>query len=86
MSAVRRALVRLPHAERLAMRECLLRGAARNYAEACGATDEEASAAELREAAVGYAVTLLQGAAAGTTTRPAAKRPRPPSASKPPAP
>jgi hypothetical protein len=63
------------------MRECLLRGAARNYAEACGSSDEDASAAELREAAIGYAATLLQhaGSAASRTGAPKRARRRNPS-------
>jgi hypothetical protein len=64
----------VPYAERLAMRECLLRGAARNYAEACDAPDEEASAAELREAAIGYAAAILQHAGAEASRAAAPKR------------
>jgi hypothetical protein len=69
-------VIRVPHAERLAIRECLLRGAAHNYAEACGASDEDASAAELREAAIGYAAALLQHAGSEASRTGAPKRPR----------
>ncbi len=69
-----RARVALPHAVRVAMRECILRGAARNYTEACGAPDEEESAAELGDAAVDYAVALLQNAGAREAARTAVKR------------
>ncbi len=63
-----RVRVALPHAVRLA-RESILRGAACNYAEACGAPDEEESAAELSGAAVDYAVALLQNAGAQEAAR-----------------
>jgi hypothetical protein len=55
---------KLPHEQRIAMRECLLRGAARNYADAADGVREESAAEELRAAAIDYAVTLLQWAAA----------------------
>jgi hypothetical protein len=54
---------KLPHAERVALRECILRGAARNYATDGGTAEEEAAAEELRDAALDYAVAVFQRAA-----------------------
>jgi hypothetical protein len=56
-------LAALPHAQRVALRECILRGAARNYAGDAGTTEEEGAAEELRDAALDYAVAVFQRAA-----------------------
>jgi hypothetical protein len=53
---------KLPHAQRVALREVMLRGAAREYVDNANSPEEESAAAELCEAAVAYAVTLLQRA------------------------
>ncbi len=64
----------LPHAERVALRECILRGAATNYAAGAGTREEERAAEELRDAALDYAVAVFQRAA--FEERPAAPRAR----------
>jgi hypothetical protein len=53
----------------VALREVMLRGAAREYAESANTPDEDAAAADLRDAAVDYAVTVLQRAASESTGR-----------------
>jgi hypothetical protein len=55
---------KVPHAQRVALRQVMLRGAAREYVENANSPAEEFAAAELCEAAVQYAVTLLQRAGA----------------------
>jgi hypothetical protein len=54
----------LPHADRVALSECILRGAARHYADECNSPGEEDAAGDLRDAAVGYVRALAGGAPA----------------------
>jgi hypothetical protein len=66
-------LAKIPHEQRVALRESMLRGAARAYVGRVNTLDEESAATELREAAVDYAMSLLQRA---VSVEPAARRPR----------
>ena len=67
-------LRKLPHEQRVALREVMLRGAAREYVENANSPEEEAAAADLRDAAIDYAVTVLQRAGAEPCQPPARNR------------
>ncbi len=62
MTSLEARFASLPHADRVALSECILRGAARHYADECNSPGEEDAAGELRDAAVGYVRALASGA------------------------
>ncbi len=75
MTSLEARFAKLPHADRVALLECILRGAARRYAEECNGPGEEEAAGELRDAAVGYARAITSGAPAKKGPRARQERP-----------
>ena len=64
---------KLPHEQRVAIREVMLRGAAREYVENANSPEEDAAAAVLHDAAIEYAAAVLQRSAAEPQQPPARK-------------
>jgi hypothetical protein len=75
MTSLGARVAALPYPDRLALFECILRGAARRYAEECNGPAEEDAAGELRDAAVGYARALGHGEPAKRGPRARQERP-----------
>ena len=69
MNSLEARFASLPYADRVALAECILRGAARHYAEECNGSGEDGAAGELRDAAVGYARALESGTPAKRVPR-----------------
>ena len=79
MTQARRSrLAGLPHDQRVALRERILRDAAQNYGIDAGTAEERPAAAALREAALEYATAVLLRTASMET----AARPVPPAAQR----
>jgi hypothetical protein len=75
MTSLDARFARLPYTDRVALFECVLRGAARHYAEECNSPGEDDAAGELRDAAVGYVRALASGASAKKGPRARKERP-----------